>query len=301
MRRVGLGTLIAAIFLIVPSVSLAGKVFVPQNSPPFPNKPAVFRAGAGETNDLTVTEVNGQLSFFDSLALLTAGTDCTKQPNGSVRCDSEATNVEAHLKDGDDTAHISISRTGTVWAGSGDDKVIADSFGNFTRVYGQGGDDEISAGGEGSQLADGGSGDDIVNAGGFAGNATGLGGSGSDIIYFRTFLGGLATLDGGTGHDTIISQPAGGTATGGNGDDIIAIHGQIPQMSGEGFTISGNDGDDTIIGNAFADTIHGGAGRDYIDVLDGGADTVDCGYGTDVVRHDATDTVAADCEILLGP
>ena len=154
---------------------------------------------------------------------------------------------------------------------------------------------------KGQQLADGGSGDDIVNAGGFAGNATGLGGSGTDIIYFRTFLDGLATLDGGTGHDTIVSQPAGGTATGGTGDDIIAIHGQIPQMSGEGFTVSGDDGDDTIIGNAFADTIHGGSGRDYIDVLDGGADTVDCGSGTDVVRHDATDTVAADCEILLGP
>ena len=62
--------------------------------------------------------------------------------------------------------------------------MVADSFGAFTRVYGQGGDDEVSAGGEGSQLTDGGSGDDIVNAGGFAGNATGIGGSGTDIVYF---------------------------------------------------------------------------------------------------------------------
>jgi Ca2+-binding RTX toxin-like protein len=301
MRRAGLGTLIAALFLVVPSVASAAKVFVPQNSPPFPNKPAVFLAGVGETNDLSVTEVNGQLVFFDSLAFLIAGTDCTKQLNSSVTCIPDATNVEAHLKDGDDTAHLTISRTGTLWAGSGDDNVIADSFGNFTRVYGQGGDDEISAGGEGQQLADGGSGDDIVHAGGFAGNGTGLGGSGADIIYFRTFLNGLATLDGGTGDDTIVSQPAGGIATGGTGDDIIAIHGQIPQMGGAGFTVSGGTGDDTIIGNAFADTIHGGAGRDYIDVLNGGADTVDCGSGTDVVRFDATDTVAADCEILLGP
>ena len=108
-------------------------------------------------------------------------------------------------------------------------------------------------------------------------------------------------INAGTGDDTIVSQPAGGTVTGGTGDDIIAIHGQIPQMGGAGFTVSGGTGDDTIIGNAFADTIHGGSGRDYIDVLDGGADTVDCGSGTDVVRHDATDTVAADCEILLGP
>jgi Ca2+-binding RTX toxin-like protein len=293
------------IFLVVPGAPLAANVFVPQNSPPFPNKAAVFRAGAGETNDLTVTEVvigpDAHLVFFDSLASLIAGTDCTEQLNGSVLCDWHATNVEAYLRDGDDMAHLTISRTGTVWAGSGDDTVVADSFGSFTRVYGGGGDDEISAGGEGSQLADGGSGDDIVNAGGFAGNATGLGGSGDDIVYFRNFLGGLATLDGGNGDDTIVSQPAGGTATGGNGDDIIAIDGQIPQMSGGGFTVSGGAGDDTIVGNAFADTIHGGTGRDYIDVLEGGADTVDCGAGSDVVRIDATDIVAADCEILLGP
>ncbi len=293
------------IFLVVPGISQAGRVFIPQNSPPFPNTAAVFRAGLGETNDLAVTEFfDGEfvhLVFFDSLAFLIAGTDCTELLKGSVSCDEKATNVEAHLRDRDDNAHLTLSRVGTVWAGSGDDTVVADSFGAFTRVYGEAGDDEISAGGEGSQLADGGSGDDIVNAGGFAGNGTGLGGSGTDIVRYRSFLGGLATLDGGSGNDTIVSQPAGGTATGGAGDDIIAIHGQIPQMSGEGFTVSGGGGDDTIIGDAFADTIHGGAGRDYIDVLDGGADTVDCGSGTDVVRFDATDTVAADCEILLGP
>ncbi len=71
-------------------------------------------------------------------------------------------------------------------------------------------------------------------------------------------------------------------------------------MYGGGLTVSGGGGADTIIGGVFADTIDGGVDRDYIDVLDGGADTVSCGLGTDVVRHDATDTIAADCEILLG-
>ena len=300
MRRVALGTFVAAIFLVVPGAALAGKVFIPNNSPPFPHQVAVFRAFNGETNDLNVTGGNGFV-FSDSLALLTAGAGCAVQPNGSATCEPGTTVVEAHLKDRDDIAHVLISGTASVWAGSGDDNVVADSFSGATFVYGEGGDDDIAANGEGGQLADGGSGDDIVHAGGFAGNGTGLGGSGTDIIRFQTVLGGHATLDGGRGDDTIVSQPAGGTATGGDGDDIIAIHGLVPQMPGGGFTVNGGNGADTIIGDTFADTIHGEAGRDYIDVQNGGADTVDCGSGTDVVRFDATDTVAADCEILLGP
>jgi Ca2+-binding RTX toxin-like protein len=300
MRRVALGAFVAAIFLVVPGAAFAGKVFIPNNSPPAPHQVAVFRAFNGETNDLNVTGGNGFV-FSDSLALLTAGAGCALQPNDSATCEPGTTVVEAHLKDRDDIAHVLISGTASVWAGSGDDNVVADSFSGATFVYGEGGNDDIAANGEGGQLADGGSGNDIVHAGGFAGNGTGLGGSGTDIIRFQTALGGQATLDGGTGDDTIVSQPAGGTATGGPGDDIIAIHGLVPQMSGGGFTVNGGNGADTIIGDTFADTIHGDAGRDYIDVLNGGADTVDCGSGTDVVRFDATDTVAADCEILLGP
>jgi Ca2+-binding RTX toxin-like protein len=296
-RRVGLGALLAATLLAVPGVASAGRVFIPSNSPPSPHQVAVFRAFAGEVNDLDVTGGNGFV-FFDSLALLTVGAGCTVQPDTSATCEAGTTVVEAHLRDQDDDARVVISGTASVWAGSGDDHVIADSFSGATFVYGQSGDDDIAANGEGGQLADGGPGNDTVRAGGFAGNGTGLGGSGTDLIRFQTVLGGQATLDGGTGDDTIVSQPAGGTATGGIGDDIIAIHGLIPMMSGGGFTVSGGVGDDTIIGAAFADTIHGEAGRDYIDVLNGGAD---CGSGMDVVRHDATDTVAADCEILLGP
>jgi Ca2+-binding RTX toxin-like protein len=226
-------------------------------------------------------------------------------PAGGVSCDpADVRAVEAHLKDGDDTAHVVAALSARVWAGSGNDKVVADSFGAQTFVYGEGGDDEVTSGGEGGQVADGGPGDDIVNAGGFAGQGTGLGGSGDDIVYFRTWLYGPAVLDGGKGHDTIVSQPAGGTASGGDGDDIIVIHGRVPERivpNQDGFAISGGPGADTIIGDVLADTIDGGDGRDYVDVLDGGADTVSCGSGTDVVRYDATDTVAADCEIRLGP
>ena len=219
-------------------------MFIPNNSPPVPHQVAVFRALNGETNDLTVTGGNGFV-FLDSLALLTAGAGCVLQPNASGTCEPGTTVVEAHLKDENDVAHVLISGTALVWAGSGDDTVVADSFTGATFVYGEGGDDDIAANGEGGQFADGGSGDDIVHAGGNAGNATGLGGSGTDIIRYQTVLGGHATLDGGKGDDTIVSQPAGGTATGGAGDDIIAINGLVPQFPGGGFTVSGGDGDDT--------------------------------------------------------
>ena len=175
MRRVALGTFVAAIFLVVPGAAFAGKVFIPNNSPPFPHQVAVFRAFNGETNDLNVTGGNGFV-FTDSLALLTAGAGCAVQPNDSATCEPGTTVVEAHLKDRDDVAHVLISGTASVWAGSGDDNVVADSFSGATFVYGEGGDDEIAANGEGGQLADGGSGNDIVHAGGFAGNGTGLGG-----------------------------------------------------------------------------------------------------------------------------
>jgi hypothetical protein len=47
--------------------------------------------------------------------------------------------------------------------------------------------------------------------------------------------------------------------------------------------------------------IDSGDGRDVIVVAGGGADTVTCGSGTDVVRYDDTDTIAADCELKLAP
>ena len=202
MSRVALGAFVATIFLVAPGAAFAGNVRIPNNSPPFPHQVAVFQASNGETNNLDVTGGNGFV-FMDSLALLTAGAGCAVKPDSSATCEAGTTVVEAHLRDQDDIAHVLISGTASVWAGSGDDNVVADSFSGATFVYGEGGDDDIAANGEGGQLADGGSGNDIVHAGGFAGNGTGLGGSGTDIIRFQTVLGGNATLDGGTGDDTI--------------------------------------------------------------------------------------------------
>jgi Ca2+-binding RTX toxin-like protein len=300
VRRLALGGLFAATLAAVPGVASAGEVFLPK-TPPDRDTPIIFRAFPGETNNLTIS---GNNVLFDSLAALTAGAGCGLQAGGSVTCEPGSRVVEADLGDRNDEAHTAGFWTGTlrVSAGPGEDTVAVDSFCCATFVYGEAGNDDIAAGGEGGQVADGGPGNDIVKAGGAAGTATGRGGPGNDLVYFRAQMRSVAILEGGNGDDTIVSQPAGGTAEGGNGDDIIAIHGRIPSVTVDGsFTIHGGDGADTIIGGVFADTIDGGDGRDYIDVLEGEADTVSCGPGRDVVRYDASDAIAADCEILLGP
>ena len=68
-------------------------------------------------------------------------------------------------------------------------------------------------------------------------------------------------------------------------------------------------GNDKAVGVAVNDVqLDGDAGDDELtaeaDVTataDGGSggDTVTCGTGVDVVRYDATDSVAGDCEVLL--
>ena len=40
-------------------------------------------------------------------------------------------------------------------------------------------------------------------------------------------------------------------------------------------------------------------GNDTVDVRDGEPDTVDCGWGQDIVYADAVDTVAPDCETVI--
>jgi hypothetical protein len=64
-----------------------------------------------------------------------------------------------------------------------------------------------------------------------------------------------------------------------------------------GGIMNGDEGGDIMVGGLAADTIDGGPGGAFIQAaVDGVADTVVCGTGTDTVRADPLDTVAADCE-----
>ena len=63
-------------------------------------------------------------------------------------------------------------------------------------------------------------------------------------------------------------------------------------------TIRGTKGAELIAGTRAADSVVAGSGADRVQVAFGGVDRVDCGAGTDLVSADATDRVAANCEVV---
>ncbi len=289
----------AALVVAIPA-SQAGSVGVSVSSP----DTVTFVAKSGETNELDVDIFTPGLVVTDSGAKLTAGAGCVSLGPNSAECDVHP-NINAYLGNKGDTARVLWNGVVQIWAGSGNDDVVASSFGAYGVAYGGAGDDEVGVVGEGEQLADGGSGDDVLDVFAFGGQSTGIGGNGRDIIEFHHDVSigiGAATLDGGNGNDTIFAQPThsgSSTATGGSGNDVIVLT-SVPPLYGtaSSYFLSGGTGDDTLIGGASIDTVDGGTGRDAIDVRDGGADTVTCGPGNDVVLADMSDTVSADCETV---
>src|SRR5581483_2283177 len=63
-------------------------------------------------------------------------------------------------------------------------------------------------------------------------------------------------------------------------------------------TLRGTSRSDAIVGTAQADRISSRGGDDFVQTAFGGTDRVDCGAGKDVVSADASDKVAANCEIV---
>ena len=64
-------------------------------------------------------------------------------------------------------------------------------------------------------------------------------------------------------------------------------------------TIAGLGGNDRLFGDAGNDRLDGGPGNDVI-TGGAGADRITCGPGKDTVHADLNDSVAADCEVVLG-
>jgi Ca2+-binding RTX toxin-like protein len=284
-------------FLSFPGIASAGTVTV-VGSNPF----ATFQAAAGEVNDLRV-EQSGPMRITDAGATLVAKKGCYSLSTGEITCDVFPPSIDARLGDQNDKASVTLNKS-RVWGGAGDDTISADSFSGSGEAYGESGNDTLFAGGHGGQIADGGSGDDTINGGGWEGNATAIGGTGNDVIRFQFGYYGQGDMQGGTGDDIITSTANGyaSTADGGTGDDIIVIdgpnRGTAPYTPSDNrFTITAGDGNDSVVAGPQNDTIQAGAGRDFVDVKDGGSDTVSCGDGIDVVRADDTDTIAADCEV----
>jgi Ca2+-binding RTX toxin-like protein len=116
----------------------------------------------------------------------------------------------------------------------------------------------------------------VANLTSISGGGTGAGGADSLKVngaVADTLAGdtGNDVLDGGDGNDDLRGEDGNDTLLAGNGNDILQ-------------------------GGSGADTVDAGEGDDTINVPDGNADKVACGGGTDTVRADTVDEVAADCE-----
>jgi Ca2+-binding RTX toxin-like protein len=104
---------------------------------------------------------------------------------------------------------------------------------------------------------------------------------------------GLDRLFGGTGNDRLHGEDDTPDRLGGN--DAREGYG--------GDRLSGEAGNDLLIDRRGA-TLSGGSGADRLDAQDSSAvdrrkpDTITCGPGRDIVRADAADRVARDCEAV---
>ena len=209
-----------------------------------------YVAGPGETNDVSVGIVEGDLQLRDP-AGATAGVGCRNVDAQTVRCAGTGGTATADLGDGDDRLQ-SIVPFGTVTAGAGNDRVEV----QWGDVVGGPGDDLIRASG----LVDGGEGADDIQAGKatYAGRTEGI----------SVDLDGEAD-DGAPGEgDRIVARDL----VGGSGDDVL----------------TGDANDNDIDAGPGADRIDGGAGGDRL-VGGSGVDRLEGGSGRDVLAAGATD------------
>src|SRR4051794_27470093 len=140
----------------------------------FPVAVATFTDPAGEANAVTVGRAGAEVTFTDTAAPLTAGSDCSAVDTHTARCPV-----------GDDTTSI---RPLAVDTGAGDDAIsLMGDLGVRTALRGGAGDDQITGGAEDDEVA-GGPGTDRLT-----------GGDGADTLDFAAATTRVvADLDAGT-------------------------------------------------------------------------------------------------------
>ena len=185
-------------------------------------------------------------------------------------------------------------------------------------------------GGGGNDAMNGNAGNDTMNGG--PGGDVFNGGEGNDLATYADRLAGVVvTLDnvandgtppntelpegerdnvmtnvervaGGRGNDTITGSAAANTLSGGDGDDTIngGAGNDVIEGGRGNDTIHGNAGNDQIFGGLGNDNLFGDEDNDFINALDGLADVVDGGSGTEdrARRDEGLDTVS-NVEIIV--
>lgn len=131
------------------------------------------------------------------------------------------------------------------------------------------------------------------------GNSFALGTDEDDVIDCSSSAVGHA-IEGNGGNDVLLGGFGRDFIYGGPGDDIIEGRAGNDYLEGDegDDNISGGAGNDYIVAGSGRDRVSGGGGNDVIVAVDGEADRIDCGPGTDDVYFDAGLDVVTNCERL---
>jgi Ca2+-binding RTX toxin-like protein len=121
------------------------------------------------------------------------------------------------------------------------------------------------------------------------------GGSASDRLSGE---GGPDRLAGNRGADRLFGGPGRDRLIGAQGNDGLQGRGGNDRLSGGRGPdrVNGGGGNDRISVGGATNRASGGAGNDRISARNGKRDKINCGGGRDVVRADANDRVAGNCE-----
>jgi Ca2+-binding RTX toxin-like protein len=280
-----------------------------------------YEAGAGEANDLAMSEglPRRTVTLRDEGATVVAGAGCVQVDPNEVRCGTvAATSVE--LGDLGDIFTMVNGNVG-VDGGSGADQLTICPL-CVGSLHGGGGDDVLIAGGDFGHFLTGGPGADTLTSG--SGEDWVEGGPGSDTIWTGAGVdvvfpgGGDDSVDAGPDEDRLLYYDArapvtvdllAGTATGAGTDTVIGFEGVEGSPFGDRLygdarlnELFGLGGNDLLVGRGGADFLHGGAvfrpateGRDRLfggpgrDQLEGlnGDDLLVGGPGSDQLRAGA--------------
>lgn len=244
---------------------------------------------APEPNDLTISEVNGQIQFHDAATPLDPG-PCDAVDSHTARCVQASEMNIAVIEGADDDVYRNELPPPASSAHAYPTVQVIDGPGDDV-IQGGNSNEDITVEAVGNDWISGGAGRDTLN---FLDDA---GRSGLDIT-----IDGVANdrLGPGADHGNLGSGIDSIWLTSGN-DRFVGSdeRDEVLDFGGQDY-VDGRGGNDWIVDRYGSNTIFGGAGDDFIGVADDpsqrGSDTVECGAGFDAFDADKDDVIAADCQ-----
>lgn len=213
-----------------------------------------YTAGAGETNNVTLSGGSGSFTIRDSGATMTPGPGCTASSASAVNCSGSINSFKLDLRDGADSVVNTSSTDMTVLGGPGNDTLTG---GPGTDIFDQG------------QTADGA--DRIVGNGGVDG-----------VFYSGRIKPVRVSLD----DQANDGEDAAGDGTAEEADNVASdVENVLGGWADD--VIAGSSAANTLDGGYGKDSLSGGSGNDSFpqSTLTDGADTVSGGAGTDDVSY----------------